>query len=293
MILGLEICRAFASVVICDPNGAAQWAMRTDFTASSPPATQWLAAMQLCRDLLFRAAIETAQIERAGVAFEGLVEAGIAQTDPTRPGWAGYDIARAMREHLGIANVAAASRAACQALGEARFGSLQGQPSWIYLHLSDELHGTACFAGQILPGDLGGLVLERDGALDAYGKRGTLRAYCGGAAFQNRARSYGMSAQTAGEIWTLAPSNFAAQQLCEDFLSRLAQGLASASSVLEGAPICIGGDFGAAIWPQAPELASKLREMAPQSPQLLAGALGEDAATLGAVALALQLVLEG
>lgn len=288
MILAIELAREGANLAISDANGAPQHALSRDWRPQTPPATQWLLAMEACRDLFFRAALETAEIERVGLAFDGLIRNGIAGNDPTRPGWNGYDFARAVREHLGIARAAAASRFTCQALGEARFGALRGHANWIYAHLGDEFGGALCFAGQILSGgDVGGLVLERDGALDGFGKRGTLRAYCGGAALESRARSYGMSGQSAGEIWALAESNFAAHQLCDDFTSRLAQGLSSALALLD-APICIGGAVGAAIWPQlAAPLASKMREMAPDSPPILRGALGEDAATLGALALAL------
>jgi len=288
VILGLEISREFASAVLCDPEGAAQYALRRDWPAHAPPRAQWMSAMEMCRDLLQRGALESAQIERAGVAFDGLVTAGIAQNDPTRPGWAGYDLSRALHEHLGISNVAAASRVTCEGLGEARFGALRGQNSWIFVHLGRELQSAACWQGQIVGGDIGGLTIERDGTIDAFGKRGTLRAYCSGAALESRARSFGMTAQSASEIWELAPSNFAAKSLCDDFVSRLAQGLAGAASLLADVPIGIGGAFGRAIWPQiAAPLASKLREMAPKSPQITVGALGEDAATLGAVALAL------
>jgi len=288
VILGLEISRDFASAVLCDSGGAAQYALRREWPAHAPPAAQWMSAMELCRDLLGRAALESAQIERAGIAFEGLVEAGTVQNDPTRPGWAGYDLPRAVREHLGIEGAVAASRVTCQGWGEARFGALRERKNWLYVHLGREFEGAACFGDQILGGDVGALILERDGSLDAFGRRGTLRAYCSGAAFESRARSYGMAFQSASEIWALAPSNFAAQSLCEDFTWRLAQGLAGVAAFFVEMPVCIGGSFASAIWPQiAPTLASKMREMAPASPQLLVGALGEDAATLGAVALAL------
>ncbi len=288
VILALEFDREGANLALADPNGAAQFASRLPWPSQTPPATQWLRAMQACRDLAFRAALEIKEIERVGVAYDGLIASGIAQTDPTRPGFAGYDIPRAVREHLGLENVVAASKTDCQARGEARFGALQDQKSYHYLHLGADLGGASCFQGQMLTGDIGGLILDIGGALDAFGKRGTLRAFCSGAALESRARSYGMTGQSAAEIWDLSPSNFAAQQLCEEFTSRLAQGLSGAVSLFE-APICIGGAVGLAIWPQIGEaLASKLREMAPKSPQLRVGALGDDAGTLGAIALAMQ-----
>ncbi|PQV64221.1 Sugar kinase of the NBD/HSP70 family, may containing an N-terminal HTH domain [Abditibacterium utsteinense] len=290
MLLGLEISRDFAAAVICDPAGAAQWALRRDFPPHASPAIQWVSAMELCHDLMRRAALERGEIERAGVSFEGQVSRdGQIENDPTRPGWAGYDIIRAVREHLGVPSVFAASRGQCEAWGEARFGALQNQSEWLYLHLGHDLE-SALFLQKMrrIPSDIGGLVVERDGSLDAFGIRGTLRAYCSGAAFESRARSFGMSFNSASEIWNLAPSNFAAQSLCEDFNSRLAQGLASALSLVGNVPLCLGGEFGRAIFPGiAAALASKLREMTPFSPHLIAARLGEDAAALGAAALTL------
>lgn len=291
MILGLEISRTFAAAVIGDEGGAAQWAMHRDFPPHAPPATQWVSAIELCHDLMRRAALETREISRAGVSFEGRVaREGIVQTDPTRPGWAGYDIPRAVREHLGISESFAASRTICEGLGEAKFGALQSHREWLYLHLGRELESALCLQNAVqIESDIGGLIIERDGALDAFGIRGTLRAYCSGAALESRARSFGMGSQGASEIWAMANSNFAAQSLCEDFTSRLAQGIGGALALLGNVPLCLGGTFGSAVFPFIEvALASKLRENTRFSQALLSAKLGEDSATLGAMALALQ-----
>ena len=295
MLLGLEISPQSASAILADDAGAPQLALRQELAPHAAPATQWMGAMALCRALLHRAALEPAAISRLGVSFEAPVSrAGLVLNDPTRPGWAGYDLRRGAREHLGIGEVVAASRAVCEGWGETHFGALRGQNDWLYLHLGAVLESALCLNGKIRlgsggAGDVGGLIIERGGALDSHGKRGTLRAYCGGEAFQARARSYGMAFTRAQDIWPLAASNFAAQSLVEDFTERLAQGLAGAISLLEPAQICIGGAFGRAISPAlgAP-LASKLRDMAPAQPSIVAATLGDDAAVLGAVALALE-----
>jgi glucokinase len=305
MLLGLEIAPTRAAAVLADSEGVAQFALRQDFAPSSPPATQWLAAMELCRALLHRAARPVQDLQRIGISFPSPVSPqGIAQKDPTHPGWEGYDLKRGIREHLGVSSlpdeaILASSRALAEGWGEAQFGALREQTNWLYLHLGStlesalSLQGRAYIGASSSSGDIGGLIIERDGSLDALGRRGTLRAYCSGEAFESRARSYGLTFTTASEIWAMAPSNFAAQSLAEDFTSRLAQGLAGAISLLEPAQICFGGAFGTAIFDQlgAP-LASKLRDMAlPRavaSVRLVKAQLGDDAASLGAVALALR-----
>ena len=293
MLLGLQISPQSASAVLADESGAAQFALDSEFSLHAPPATQWMGAMQLCRDLLRRAAVENSAVSRLGIAFPSPISrAGIVLKDPTHPGWESYDLARGAREHLGIEKVVAASRVICESRGEARFGALRGQNDWLYLHLGRNLESALCLDGKIRTGnggagDLGGVIIERDGALDAFGGRGTLRAYCGAEAFESRARSYGLTFARADATWNAASSNFAAQSLVEDFVSRLAQGLSGAISLLEPAQICIGGAFGTAIWPQLEaDLASRLRDLAPPfAPHavLVRAQLGEDAACLGAL----------
>jgi glucokinase len=293
MLLGLEISPQSASAVLADADGAAQFALQVDFAPGAPPATQWIAAMEMCRNLLHRASIESGAVARLGIAFTAPVSpAGIVLKDPTHPGWQGYDLARGAREHLGIENVVAASRVVCESRGEARFGALRGQNDWLYLHLGAELESALCVGGTLVignggAGDVGGQIIERDGALDAFGGRGTLRAYCGALAFESRARSYGLTFAKADAIWNAADANFAAQSLVEDFSSRLAQGLAGAVSLFEPAQICVGGAFGTAIWPRLQVvLESKLRDMAPPfapEPVWVQAQLGDDAACLGAL----------
>jgi glucokinase len=303
MLLGLEIATTRAAAVLADMEGVAQFALRHDFPSSSPPATKWLGAMELCRALFNRAALAPEAVQRVGVSFPSPVSAeGIALKDPTHPGWEGYDLTRGLREHLQLASLApnaiiTANRSLATGWGEAHFGALRGQGSWLYLHLGSALESAVSIEGRALnghgSGDIGGLIIERDGVLDAFGRRGTLRAYCSGEAFESRARSYGLTVKTASEIWALANSNFAAQSLIEDFTARLAQGLAGAISLLEPSHLGIGGAFGTAIFEQlAAPLASKLRDMAPQRAvgnlTITKAQLGEDAASLGAVALALH-----
>lgn len=305
MLLGLELAPARAAAVLADSEGAAQFALRQDFAPSSPPATQWLSAMELCRALLHRAAVTPNALQSIGISFPSPVSAqGIALKDPTHPGWEGYDLKRGIREHLGVGAlpdeaILAASRSLAAGWGEAHFGALRGSDNWLYLHLGSALKSAVVLNGRAITGsgssagDIGGLIIERDGALDAFGRRGTLRAYCSGEAFESRARSYGLTLTAASEIWALAATNFAAQSLVEDFTARLAQGIAGAIALMEPPQICIGGAFGTAIFDQlgAP-LASKLRDMAlPRavaSVKLVKAQLGDDAASLGAIALALH-----
>jgi glucokinase len=302
MLLGLEISRHDAAVILASPQGEAQLALRQEFAPNLTPAAQWLAAMDLCQVILGRAVLEPHQITRAAVVLDAQQDSnGIVLRDPYRPGWEGYDLRRGLREHLGIQEILTAPRARADALGELRYGVLKESRDWLYFHLGRSLEGAAMSGGAWIvgannvAGDLGGIILDRDGAVDAYGRRGSLAAYCGGDAFEARCRSYGLTFHRAHEVWDLAASNFAAQSVVEDFVARLSQGLTSATAILNPAVLCLGGAFANAIFPRLqPALALKMREMgrgrAVETIEIRQASLGEDAAVLGAVALT---VLEG
>lgn len=301
MFLGLEISRREIAAILAKPDGAAELALRQDLSPNVGAASHWLVAMELCESLLIRAALEPAQIERVGVSFEApLSENGVVLKDPQSAGWEGYDLPRAVAEHLKIGQTIAAPRAICEALGEAQFGALRGAQNWLYVHLGRDVESAAALGGQIVrgaslsAGDIGGICIERDsGAMDSDGRRGSLSAYCGGEAFLAKARSYGLTFQQAHQIWEMAGQNFSAQSLVEDFTARLAQGLGAALAMLNPAQICIGGGLGDAIFDKLkPPLWTKLREVAPPRAfanlQIVPAQLGEDSAALGAVALALR-----
>lgn len=298
MLLGLEISRHDAAVILASPDGVAQLALRQEFTPNLPPSAQWIAAMELCQNILGRAVLQPHQITSAAIVLDARMnEGGLVVKDPYRPGWEGYDLRRGLREHLDLTNVAATTRIHAEALGELHFGVLKDSQDWLYIHLGRSLEGAVMCRGQFLhgihnsAGDIGAIVIERDGAIDAYGRRGTMAAYCGGEAFEGRCRSYGLTFHHAHEVWDVASSNFAAQSLVEDFTARLAQGLTAAIAVLNPTVLCLGGAFANAIFTRLePALALKMREMgrsrAVEHVELRRATPGDDMAVLGAIALA-------
>jgi predicted NBD/HSP70 family sugar kinase len=140
--------------------------------------------------------------------------------------------------------------------------------------------------------EIGSLLIERDGAMDDFGRRGTLAAYCTPSALQNNAASYGFNPDKVADLWRLASSNFAAQSLVEEFTERLAQGICNLLVALRPPILCIGGEFGRAIWPVLePNFVFKLREFTPtrvlEGLELRGSTLDKDAGAWGALALGL------
>ena len=261
MTLALELRPALVAGHALDENGNIQGALQRELPAALLPAARWLQLIEVARDVCASVALEPSQLRRIALVFPGALD-NAGRIQASVEGFGGYDLRRGLREHLhsGEAELVVASASVADAWAQSQAGALRGFESWIYLGLDEHLESVACVGGTWLANDLGGLVLERDGAMDGLGRQGTLSAYCAGQSFAERARSYSLNVP-AREVWALADSNFAARSLADDYVSRLAQGLASGVAALSPQRICIGGELGRAILPQIHDaLASELRD---------------------------------
>ncbi len=223
---------------------------RKVFAPGSSPARQWLDAVELAGELCGRSALETVQLERAVVTFPSPLNGGVVLEDAYFQSWRGYDLARGLSEHLGVTNVSALSNIEAKARFEARFGALQSLDDFVLVDIGERIESWARVSGLDIRGVyVGEQIIERDGAIDGWGRRGSLNAYCSDESFASRTQSSGLGALSAARVFEVASSNFAAQSLCDDFCARLAQGLGNAVAMLGGAPICVGGSVVREAWP--------------------------------------------
>ena len=309
MILGIDISATDVAVILAQPDGGAELALRAPLPREGGSPAVWMAAMETALETMRRGRREPIHVDSIGLAFNAPVdERGTVIKSPGAIGWEGFDLPRALREHLGVADTVAENRVLCEALGESSFGALRSaasesrQPScadWLYVHLGATIGGAALVNGELLRGDarsaveIGAICIERDGALASSGRRGSLEAYCGGEAFIGRARSYGLNFKMASEVWDAAPSNSMAQSLCDEYHNRLAQGLGIAVVMLNPQQLVLAGALANVL---GERLLTPLRQNIKEfclpahfnQLQISNGQLGDDAAVLGAVALALK-----
>ena len=319
MFLGIDLARRDVATILADAQGNAQLALRADLPREGGTPAQWLAAMSAARETLQRAQITLDQIQCVALSLEAPLDAnGIGLKSARVVGWEGFDVPDALRRHLHIATAKAETRLIAEALGEARFGALRSDAvrsddkssddksdeknsDWLYVHVGHTLGAVAHVNGKLLrgagnaAGEIGALCIDRDGALTASGRRGGLSGYCTEESFQSRAATYGITNQSAQQIWESYGSNFAARSLCDEFAHRLAQGLGAALTILNPAQLVLGGTLVSSLGETLMQpLRARVKEfclpahMAPL--QLCAGQLGNDAAALGAIALAMEIV---
>ena len=261
MMLVLELRPDAASGHALDDAGQILTARRRQWPDALNSSQRWLQLIELTRDLCAAIALDPAQLQRIVLVFPGaLNKSGIVKARAA--GFGGYDLARGLREHLqtGDAEIIVASAAVADAWAQCNAGALRGLENWLYLSIDEQLEAVACARNFWIAPDLGGLILQRDGPMDSAGRQGTFSAYCAGQSFVEHARSYSLNVPAA-QIWALSESNFAAQSLARDYVSRLAQGLSNAVAMLSPQRICIGGELGRAIFARIhDELACELRD---------------------------------
>ena len=264
---------------------------RKQFAPGSSAGRQWLDATELAGELCARSAVETASLERAVVAFPSPVSAeGVVLDDARLRAWRGFDLTRGLREHLGVQTAFGMSNVEARSRFETRFGALQNLDSWLFVDIGERIESWTRLNGADVPNThIGAQIIDRDGALDEWGRRGSLNAYCSSEAFAARAQSSGLGAETPAKLFEIASSNFAVQSLCDDFCARLAQGLSNCAAVLGGLPVCLSGSLIRDAWPLLwPRLEPALRSSWPPRAvfSILRATGDEDAALWGSLSSA-------
>ncbi len=304
MLLGIDLARRDVATILADAQGRAELALRADLPREGGTPAQWLAAMSAARETLQRAQITLDQIQCVALTLDAPLDVNGVALKSARIGWEGFDVPDALRRHLHITNVKAETRLIAEAVGEARFGALrdnENKTDWLYVHVGHSLGAVAQINGKLLrgatnaAGEIGALCIDRDGALTANGQRGGLSGYCTEESFQMRAATYGITNQSAAQIWQSYGNNFAARSLCDEFAHRLAQGLGAALTILNPAKLVVGGSLVSSLGETLMQpLRIRLKEFCLPSHMaglhFAAGQLGHDAAALGAVALAMETV---
>jgi len=309
MILGIDVSQREVAVILAKPDGSAELALRAPLPRVGGANAAWLAVVETVRQILLQGHVVASQIEKTGVAFFAPLDLdGVVAKDSRSASWAGFDLQRALKEHLGIQNCRVQTRVRCAALAEEKLGALRASEkttneNWLYIHLGQNVEAAARVEGVLPSGqsraamEFGAICIDRDGALDESGRRGTLNAYCGEDAFMARARSYALTFQTPGEIWESSASNAMAKSLCDDYAARLSQGIGIACAILNPARVVLGGELfaqldGKLIAPLNAGMKEYCLPVHTRNLQIVAGQLGNDAAVLGAVALALENTVE-
>ncbi len=310
---GIDLGGTKIEAIVVDSGQHVHGSARRPTPSAGGPADVARAMGEALTDAAAAAGIAVADLAGVGVGSPGAVDEqqGIVSSARNLPGWDGsFPLAQTLEEQLGLQvrvgnDVSVATRA------EHDLGA--GRP---YRSVLGVFWGTGVGGGLILDGkpfhgrggagEIGHMVVRRDGRRCPCGNRGCLEAYAGRAAMEGRARK--LIAEGArsdlvsimkrkgrdrftSSVWedALARADRLAMELIEEAVAALGAGIASAVNLLDVEAVIIGGGLGARFgepYVRRIEQAMMLHLFpGHQRPAVHAAALGDLAGSIGAALL--------
>lgn len=232
-----------------------------------------------------------------GIGVPGLITAdGVIKASPNMKGAHNIAVGPELRARLGIA-VHVENDATVAAFGEWKSGAAMGARDAVMVTLGTGIGGGIVMGGQLqrgangFAGEIGHMVVERDGVECPCGRRGCWERYASGSAL--KMLSDGVEGKEVFEKFHAGDPDAIA--IVNTFATWIAEGLASLTNICDPEVIVIGGgvieSFASRIDVLEEKFSSSLysSEMRPH-PRLAPAALGERAGAIGAALLVGELV---
>jgi glucokinase len=232
-----------------------------------------------------------------GIGVPGLITAdGIIKASPNMKGAHNITVGPELRERLGIA-VHVENDATVAAFGEWKSGAAMGARDAVMVTLGTGIGGGIVMGGQLqrgangFAGEIGHMVMERDGVECPCGRRGCWERYASGSAL--RTLSGGVDGKDVFEKFHAGDAD--ATAVVHTFVSWIAEGLASLTNICDPEVIVIGGGVIESFADGFNLLEEKFSQSLYSSqmrphPRLLPAALGEKAGAVGAALLVAEVV---
>jgi glucokinase len=315
MILGIDIGGTKVAVGVADDAGRLR-ARERRATADLGDGDALLAGLEALADVALAACgADRAGVRGVGLALPGPVDRarGVMEVAQSLRGLEGLPVAARFRQAFG-APATVENDANAAALGEARFGAGMGARVMLYFTISTGIGGAIVMGGEVWTGSAGHagefghqLAVPEDGLACSCGAYGCLETVASGPAIARRARTLaegrpesrlaallaegGAEAITARTAAAAArDGDAAAEQLWRETGRCLGVGVANA--VVSFDPDCVvlgGGVMGAGellLEPVRRHLRDHAMPRLRRELRIVPAAFGDDAALMGALALA-------
>ena len=253
------------------------------------------AALEMVRDLLARSETSPRQLVRIGIGFGGPVDAdaGLTRVHYRRPGWERFPLAERF-EAAFDAQTLLENDANVIALGEACWVEHRETRDLFYLHLSTGVGGGLVIDGRLYhgamatAGEIGHVIVRRDGPVCSCGGRGHLETYVSVGALLRRLGELGVE---TNDLTAVFDDGDAARQTRGEATELLGMILANVVAVLDPQMIVVGGIVartGGETWlaEVARELQSALPRTLAHDVHLAPSTFNHNSVAVGALALA-------
>jgi predicted NBD/HSP70 family sugar kinase len=294
-VIGIDVGRDWVRAALADLNGdvVARRDQRSRVKSANTLITQ---ISEIAHGLAEEAGLKWRSITQATIGSPGVFEPNRRKMTLAEglPGWGREGIVEALQRSLGT-TVSIENDVNVATIGEQLHGLGKGVPNFVFLHV-----GTGVGMGLVLNGELyrgatgaaGEVGYLPFGSEDGSGRarRGTLDASVGASGVVGEARRLGMHGPvTARRVFMAARRGDAvARQIVAGEARRIAFTIAAIVPVVDPELVVLGGGIGRNGDLLLEPVERELRERSRFRPRVEVSALGEDAAVLGAVAMALR-----
>lgn len=248
------------------------------------------------RDLMADAGLPAGRVIGLGIAVSTPVSAQAVRVPAVLTGWDDVDVVSEWRDRLDLP-VFLGNDANLGAVAEWTFGAGRGVEDFVYVMLSEGVGAGLVLGGQLYEGaagaagEIGHVVVARDGFVCRCGNRGCLETVAGaGALIAASAHSMGPGVTLDAVLSSARSGDPGAVRLIEDAGRAVGRALSGICTVLDPTMVIVGGKTAAAGEPLLSGIRAALaRSMSPsmnRTVRVVTGDLGARAEVLGAVALA-------
>ena len=295
--MGIDVGRDWVRAAVADLNG--EIVARRDERSRIRSARTLISQIgDLAHGLAGEAELAWRQVSHATIGSPGVFEPSRRKMTLAQalPGWGRQGVFDALQGVLGI-NVSIENDVNAATVGEQLHGLGKGVPNFVFLHV-----GTGVGLGLVLNGELfrgssgaagevGHLPFAPTPGVPRGGRRGgALEATVGGVGVVAEAKRLGMSGSlNARKVFGAARRGDAlARRVVALEAKRIAFTIAAIAPVVDPELVVLGGGIGRNGDLLLDPVEQELHRLSPFRPRVEVSVLGEDAAVLGAVAMALR-----
>ena len=310
---GIDLGGTKIQAAIVTPDGEVLGRSRQPTPHEGGPEGVTAALGAALREAAEAAGAQPSELEGVGVGAPGVVDpsTGDVSSATNLPGWDGtFPLGRVLAEDLGT-EVRVGNDVQVATEGEFHLGAGRGYDSLIGVFWGTGVGGGLVlgaepWVGRGAAGEIGHIVVRRDGARCPCGRRGCLEAYAGRGAMEARAREeqedgtetrlfhlmkhHGKPRLTSG-IWerALDEGDALAESVVQRAVRALGAGIASAVNLLDPEVVILGGGMGVRLGPRLmPQIVEHARRnifFADRPPPIEVAQLGDLGGAVGATLL--------
>ncbi|MBR5976576.1 MAG: ROK family protein, partial [Clostridia bacterium] len=232
-----------AGVVGFDNKIVMKASVPTDLPKTPDEIADSIAA--LVKDVAAKAFVRMDEVSVVGIGTPGAVNAdGVVENDANL-GFVNTPLRAMLEERLGVA-CRVGNDATCAALGEQIAGAGRGTRDFIAVTLGTGIGGGIVLGGKLLTGvngaagEIGHMVIDREGIPCKCGRIGCFEQYASATALVNAAKEVFPDVTCAKDVFDLAHSdNLRALEIIDDYIEYLSDGITNLINIFQPEMICI------------------------------------------------------